>query len=103
MVDVLVRDRVGFINRILRRISAFNHARPSLKPRLVLLGIIFVAFAVRVAVRCYSGSVDFWANSYTFYFDIAQKIATGTGMSFWEGPLTAGRVPLYPTFLAAVT
>jgi hypothetical protein len=30
-----------------------------------LLGIIFVAFALRVAVRCYSGSADFWINGYT--------------------------------------
>ena len=102
-MDVSVRDRGGFINRIPRRISAFSHARQSLKRRLLLLGFIFVAFTVRVAVRCYFGSVDFWVNSYTFYFDIAQKMAAGTGISFWEGPLTAGRVPLYPAFLAAVT
>ena len=46
-----------------------------------LFGIVFVAFALRVAVRCYSGSEDFWANGYTFFFDIAQSIAAGN--SIW--------------------
>ena len=62
-----------------------------------LLGIILVAFALRVAVRCYFGSADFWANGYTFYFTLAQNIAVG------DGSLTTDRVPLYPAFLAAVT
>ena len=52
-----------------------------------LLGIIIVAFALRVAVRCYSGSADFWANGYTFYFDVAQNIAAGKGISFGTVPL----------------
>src|SRR6478672_9864735 len=49
-----------------------------------LLGIIFVAFALRVAVRCYSGSEDFWINGYTFYFTIAQNIAAGESISFGD-------------------
>jgi 4-amino-4-deoxy-L-arabinose transferase-like glycosyltransferase len=67
-----------------------------------LLWIGFAAFAVRVAVRCYSGAEDFWVNGYGFFFELAQNIAAGNGI-FAEGPLTAFRVPLYPAFLAAVT
>jgi 4-amino-4-deoxy-L-arabinose transferase-like glycosyltransferase len=67
------------------------------------LVIIFVAFALRVAVRCYSGGADFWANGYTFYFHIAQNIAAGKSISFWDSPFDPGRVPLYAMFLAAVT
>jgi hypothetical protein len=57
-----------------------------------LLGIIFVAFALRVAVRCYFGSADFWINGYTFYVKIAQSIAAGEGISSWDA-----RAPLYPS------
>jgi 4-amino-4-deoxy-L-arabinose transferase-like glycosyltransferase len=65
--------------------------------------IISGAFAVRVAVRCYSGAEDFWANSYGFFFDLAQNIAAGNGIAFGDGPPIASRVPLYPVLLAAVT
>jgi 4-amino-4-deoxy-L-arabinose transferase-like glycosyltransferase len=68
-----------------------------------LLGIVFVAFAVRVAVRCYSGSADFWVHGYTFFFALAQNIADGNGISLGDGNYTAFRVPLYPLFLAVVT
>ena len=67
-----------------------------------LFVIILVAFALRVAVRCYSGSVDFWVNGYTFYFNLARSIADGSGISFGMAPCGV-RVPLYPAFLAAVT
>ena len=67
-----------------------------------LLGILLLAFALRVAVRCYSGSADFWANGYTFFFNIAQSIAAGNSM-FGDGSGAEVRVPLYPAFLAAVT
>ena len=68
-----------------------------------LLLIIFVAFAVRVAIRCYSGAEDFWVNSYGFFFELARNIAAGNGITFGDGAPTAFRVPLYPAFLAAVT
>jgi 4-amino-4-deoxy-L-arabinose transferase-like glycosyltransferase len=61
-----------------------------------LLCIIFVGFAARVAVRCYSGAEEFWDNSYLYVFEIAKNIAAGNGVSFY-------RVPMYPAFLAAVT
>jgi 4-amino-4-deoxy-L-arabinose transferase-like glycosyltransferase len=86
-------------------ISSFKSALANgwLQTYWKLLGIIFVAFALRVAVRCYSGSADFWINGYTFYFKIAQHIATGEGTSFADARFAAARVPLYPAFLAAVT
>jgi 4-amino-4-deoxy-L-arabinose transferase-like glycosyltransferase len=69
----------------------------------LLWTIIFMAFALRVAVRCYSGGEDFWVNGYGFFFELAQSIAAGKGMAFGDDPPTAFRVPLYPAFLAAVT
>jgi 4-amino-4-deoxy-L-arabinose transferase-like glycosyltransferase len=68
-----------------------------------LLWIVFAAFAVRVAVRYYFGSEDFWANSYSFFFELAQNIAAGKGIAFADGPPTSFRVPIYPIFLAMVT
>src|SRR5690242_3163330 len=61
-----------------------------------VLCIVFVAFAARLFVRCYSGAEEFWANSYFFFFKLAQNIAMGDGIASY-------RVPLYPAFLAAVT
>ena len=66
-----------------------------------LLWIVFAAFAIRVAVRLYVGSEDFWVNGYSFFFGLAQAIAAGNRIGFSE--LTAFRVPLYPAFLALVT
>jgi 4-amino-4-deoxy-L-arabinose transferase-like glycosyltransferase len=71
--------------------------------RKLLWIIILVAFAVRVAVRCYSGAENFWVNGYGFFFEFAQNIAAGNGIAFSDGPPTVFRVPLYPLFLAAVT
>ena len=68
-----------------------------------LFWIVLLAFAVRVAVRCYSGSDDFWVNGYQFFFELAQNIAAGNGIAFGDGHPIVGRVPLYPAFLAAIT
>ena len=68
-----------------------------------LIWIILFAFAVRVAVRWYSGGPDFWENGYTFFFALAQNIAAGDGIALEGGRATAFRVPVYPMFLAAVT
>jgi hypothetical protein len=38
-----------------------------------LLWIAFAAFAIRVAVRLYSGSEDFWPNGYPFFFATSLK------------------------------
>jgi 4-amino-4-deoxy-L-arabinose transferase-like glycosyltransferase len=69
----------------------------------IILGVVLVAFAMRVVVRCYLGSADFWVNGYTFFFHLAENIADGKGLSFGNDDPTAFRVPLYPAFLAAVT
>jgi 4-amino-4-deoxy-L-arabinose transferase-like glycosyltransferase len=68
-----------------------------------LLWIVFAAFAVRVAVRYYFGSEDFWANSYSFFFELAQNIAAGKGVAYAGSAPTSFRVPIYPIFLAIVT
>jgi hypothetical protein len=68
-----------------------------------LLLIFFVAFAGPVDVRWCSGAVDFWVNSYGFFFGLAKNIATGNGITFGDSLHTAAHVPLYPTFLVAVT
>lgn len=61
-----------------------------------------LAFALRMIARLHTGAADFWVNGYTFFFDMAQSIATGKGIAI-EGIRTASRVPFYPIFLAAVT
>ena len=68
-----------------------------------LLWIVFAAFAVRVAVRYYFGSEDFWTNSYSFFFELAQNIAAGKGVAYAGSAPTSFRVPIYPIFLAIVT
>jgi 4-amino-4-deoxy-L-arabinose transferase-like glycosyltransferase len=68
-----------------------------------LIWIFLLAFAARVAVRCYSGASDFWINGYTFFFTLAQNIAAGNGYTLDSVHATAFRVPLYPLFLAGVT
>jgi 4-amino-4-deoxy-L-arabinose transferase-like glycosyltransferase len=68
-----------------------------------LLWIGFAAFAIRVAVRLYFGSEDFWANGYSFFFDIAHNIAAGKGIAYFDGVPETFRVPIYPIFLATVT
>jgi 4-amino-4-deoxy-L-arabinose transferase-like glycosyltransferase len=67
-----------------------------------LLWIILLAFAMRIAVRWYAGAEDFWTNGYTLFFDLAQNLASGSGLKF-DGHASAVRVPLYPFFLVAVT
>ena len=46
-----------------------------------LLLIVILAFAVRAAVRWHLGGADFWVNGYTFFFDLAQNVASGKGIS----------------------
>lgn len=68
-----------------------------------ILWIVILAFVARATVRWHLGETEFWANGYTFFYDLAQSIATGEGIAFDGGPATAFRVPLYPAFLALVT
>jgi 4-amino-4-deoxy-L-arabinose transferase-like glycosyltransferase len=58
---------------------------------------------LRVAARLTTGAADFWENGYTFYFQLAQNVAAGNGLTFDGQPPTAFRVPVYPLFLATVT
>ncbi len=62
-----------------------------------------VGFLLRLGVRVASGIDQFWVNGYTFFFELAQGIATGSGIAFPGGPPTAFRVPLYPILLAGLT
>lgn len=62
-----------------------------------------VAFALRLVVRVFGGIDQFWVNGYTFFFDLAQSIASGHGIAFPGGPPTAFRVPLYSILLAGLT
>jgi 4-amino-4-deoxy-L-arabinose transferase-like glycosyltransferase len=68
-----------------------------------LLWIIFTAFALRVVVRYCFGSEDFWVNGYSFFFDLAQNIAAGNGLTYPGTPPASFRVPIYSAFLALVT
>ena len=77
--------------------------RPTLPLYRKLIGISVLAFVVRVAVRCFSGGLDFWVNGYSFFFALAQNIAAGNGYTLDSVHATAFRVPLYPFFLATVT
>jgi hypothetical protein len=72
-------------------------------PKSYLWWIVIVAFTLRAVVRLTLGQADFWTNGYTFFFDLAQNIASGRGIGFDGEPAAAFRVPLYPIFLAAVT
>ena len=45
--------------------------------RKLLWIIIFAAFAVRVAVRCYSGAEDFWVNGYGFFLNLLRTLPLG--------------------------
>jgi hypothetical protein len=62
-----------------------------------------LAFALRIVARlCYGGIAGFWVNGYVFFFEMAQSIAAGKGIS--QGGLPVGyRVPLYPILLAGLT
>jgi 4-amino-4-deoxy-L-arabinose transferase-like glycosyltransferase len=65
--------------------------------------IVATAFALRFAVRWFSGDADFWENGYPFFVELARNMAAGNGIAFDGSPPTAFRVPLYPAFLSAVT
>src|SRR5258708_37616038 len=70
------------------------------RPHGVLAAILIAAFVLRVAGRVYRGNDDFWANGYSFFYDLATNLAHG---SFQIGGMRAMRTPLYPGFLAATT
>jgi 4-amino-4-deoxy-L-arabinose transferase-like glycosyltransferase len=68
---------------------------------ITLAAILALAFALRVAWRLHAGEADFWRNGYTFFYDMAERLARGGG--FWtstDGGGWAVRQPVYPAFLA---
>ncbi|MEQ1886574.1 MAG: glycosyltransferase family 39 protein [Bryobacteraceae bacterium] len=63
-----------------------------------LAAILLAAFVMRLAWRIHLGNDDFWVNGYSFFYDLAESIASGRG--FELGGVRAMRVPGYPAFLA---
>src|SRR5690348_15938811 len=66
--------------------------------RIVLALVAAAAFGSRLAVRVAFGEDDFWANSYSDYYDLAQNVLAGKGLCFET--TCAWWPPLYPLFLA---
>jgi 4-amino-4-deoxy-L-arabinose transferase-like glycosyltransferase len=65
--------------------------------------IALLAIPLRIAARLYySGISNYWAEGYTFFFQLAQSIARGQGVAL-DGIPTGFRVPLYSIFLAGLT
>jgi 4-amino-4-deoxy-L-arabinose transferase-like glycosyltransferase len=80
--------------------------RPCVGPAVHWPAIYWIAggaFILRLAARLLQGVDSFWVNGYALFFDLAQSIATGKGMSLANGVPTAFRVPLYPIVLAGFT
>lgn len=69
-----------------------------------LPSVFFLAFGARLVVRLYFGEEYFWRNSYSLFYQIAERLATGHGLSYeWMGIKYAHRPPVYPALLAATT
>jgi 4-amino-4-deoxy-L-arabinose transferase-like glycosyltransferase len=73
-----------------------TNSKPTHLP-FILGAILTLAFLVRVGVRLAFGEDDFWRNSYSSYYMLAQNIASGNGFCF--GNTCAWLPPLYPLFL----
>jgi hypothetical protein len=54
--------------------------------------LVVLGFALRLAVRLYTGAEDFWVNGYGFCFELAHNLAAGKGMRLDGGSPTAFRV-----------
>src|SRR3954454_23005668 len=65
--------------------------------RFILLLILAAAFLCRIGVRMAFGEDDFWVNSYSAFYRLAQNFAAGRGLCF--GDICAWWPPLYPLFL----
>src|SRR6266702_1024423 len=66
--------------------------------RFGLVLVAVAAFCARLAVRMAFGEDDFWTNSYSEYYDLAQNVLAGKGLCFET--TCAWWPPLYPLFLA---
>jgi 4-amino-4-deoxy-L-arabinose transferase-like glycosyltransferase len=77
-----------------------KHLKPNSQPPhlALILGVtLTLAFLVRFGVRLASGEDDFWRNSYSVYYTLAQNIVSGNGFCFAN--TCAWLPPLYPLFL----
>ena len=64
----------------------------------ILAPLIAAAVLIRVGVRMAFGEHDFWNNSYSVYYTLAENVVSGKGFCF---PTTCAWLPpLYPLFLA---
>ena len=66
--------------------------------RKFLIVLLAVAFLFRLAVRMSFGEADFWVNSYSDYYALAEQFVQGKGLCF--DTTCAWWPPLYPLFLA---
>jgi len=90
-------------NKYIGRKRKLALARPKFIVPPAAWWFVALAFAVRVVARLlYTSNSAFWSEGYTFFFDIAQSIAAGQGISM-GGTAETFRVPLYPIVLAALT
>src|SRR5688572_10698695 len=83
---------------------ALETIRPLSTVGVFLPSVFFLAFAARLGVRLYFGEEYFWRNSYSLFYQIAERLAAGHGLSYeWMGTKYAHRPPVYPALLAATT
>jgi 4-amino-4-deoxy-L-arabinose transferase-like glycosyltransferase len=67
--------------------------------RAFVIAFTTIALLARLAVRVAFGESDFWINSYSAYYDLAENVVSGKGFCF--GTTCAFWPPLYPLFLAS--
>lgn len=68
--------------------------------RLVIL-ICAAALLLRVAYRHATGGEEFWSNGYSFFYDAAQNLVAGKGLTLPQASVSTLEVaPLYPLLLA---
>ncbi len=68
--------------------------------RSVIL-ICAVAVLLRLAYRLVTGSDEFWSNSYSFFYEAAQNLVAGNGLTLSLASVSTLEVaPLYPLLLA---
>lgn len=81
---------------------AIERIRPLSTGGIFLPSVFFLAFAIRLVIRLYFGEQYFWRNSYSLFYQIAERLAAGNGLSYeWMGTKYAHRPPVYPALLAA--
>jgi 4-amino-4-deoxy-L-arabinose transferase-like glycosyltransferase len=65
-----------------------------------LLLICLAAFSLRITYRLITGSEEFWANSYSFFYTVAENLVAGKGLGWGAPGVWSVRVPpVYPLLL----